>query len=233
MAVDHYENFPVASVLLPPRLAASGRPDLPLRARSRRLRRRRRCAARGRASQQLDAFAQQLRSDRARSSARDRRGSRSSATSIRAPRSAARSLFHDLLSAFSQDVTQDALRDLRRGARLLPPLGRIRSGGCCSSLYGAPSRDTLRVVRRDLLEPAAHQFLAGRRDRLPQGPHLPAAGRAGALRRDARKQIARGDARRRWRAFMAFQIERARALLHVRRAARPRAHRAASGSSCA
>ncbi|MCK7497274.1 MAG: squalene/phytoene synthase family protein [Comamonadaceae bacterium] len=40
VSVDHYENFPVASVLCPPRAAAGRRGDLPLRPHRRRHRRR-------------------------------------------------------------------------------------------------------------------------------------------------------------------------------------------------
>jgi hypothetical protein len=100
-------------------------------------------------------------------------------------------LFRDLLDAFMQDVDKDRYRDFaelmdycRRSA---DPVGRL-----LLHLFGACHGAEPRAFGRDLLGAATDQPLAGRRHRRRQGrprPHLPAAGRHGALRR-ARRDIA-------------------------------------------
>ena len=152
MAVDHYENFPVASVLLPARLRhpvaliyrfAREADDFADEGDAR---------ARACGSQQLDRFRQQLRPHRARRRRPKSPGSRSSATVIRDHRPAASSLFHDLLSAFSPG------RHARRATRITPRCSTTagarptRSGGCCSSCTAratraAPARGRTRSAR--------------------------------------------------------------------------------------
>ena len=139
---SHYENFPVASMLLPapmrPHIAARVR----LCARGGRLCRRGR-AGRGERQRLLDGWRARLQRRRWRS------GGRAAAASGRAverrrdlPRARRHdprkrlpvALFDDLLSAFGQDVDRDPLRGVGRRARLLPPLGQSRwAGWCCAS----------------------------------------------------------------------------------------------------
>ena len=114
------------------RVCADGRR---LRRRARRRRRRAAAAARRLArTARPGSVSRQLRrqpvDDRTRSSSRWR----TRFASRRLPMS----LFDDLLSAFRQDVRAEALRDLGRRARLLPPLGQP----------GRPARAAGRRVRR-------------------------------------------------------------------------------------
>jgi phytoene/squalene synthetase len=204
MPVDHYENFPVASILLPRRLVpaveaiyafarsaddiADEGDALPAE----------RLAALAAYDAALDAIAPATR----------RR------PDVRAPGRALRrhalplQPLRDLLSAFRQDVVTTRYPDYptlldycRRSAN---PVGRLMLG-----LYGAVDEQPARIGRH-LLRPPADQLLAGRRHRHRQGPHLPAAGRPGALRRERGRHLRR---RRHpaWRALMRFEVERARA----------------------
>ena len=85
-----------------------------------------------------------------------------------------RPLFHDLLSAFRQDVTVDALRDVGRRARLLPAFGQPGRPPGAAHRRLRSTRARCRVGRR-LHGAPADELLAGSRDRLAQG----AAVRAG------------------------------------------------------
>ncbi len=84
-------------------------------------------------------------------------------------------LFRDLLDAFSQDVVKtryatfaEVLDYCRRSAN---PVGRL-----LLHLFKRTSETELRQSDADLHGAAVDQFLAGRCHRLRQEPHLPAAG---------------------------------------------------------
>ena len=209
MAVDHYENFPVASVLLPPRL-------------------RRPVALIYRFAREADDFADEgddapevrlARLDCFRQELN--RLERGAAPRIAWFRELGRlirdyhlpfALFHDLLSAFSQDVVktryanrEELLDYCRRSAnpvgRLLlvlygasEPVHRAQSDAICSSLQ---------LI--NFLQDVAVDY---RKDRvyLPQDEMA----RFGV----ADEQIARHDTGGRWRELMAFQVDRARALMN-------------------
>ncbi len=88
--------------------------------------------------------------------------------------------FRNLLDAFSQDVGKTRYRDFaelqdycRRSA---DPVGRL-----LLCLYDAATPDNLRRSDAICNQPATDQ-LAGRCHRLAEGAHLPATGRHGALR---------------------------------------------------
>ena len=111
----------------PARLRPGRRRDLSLCAHGRRLRRRRRRSRPQARLAALDALRTRARRDRSGRSAAEPPFPELAAAIARhrlplAP-------FRDLLSAFRQDVDDDALRDVRARARLLPPLGQSRSAG--------------------------------------------------------------------------------------------------------
>ncbi len=180
MSVGHYENFPVASWLLPRRLRPAvaaiywfartaddfaDEGDAPAAERLAR----------------LDAY----RADLARIAAG--REPDSPVLARLAPVIAAHALplqpFHDLLDAFSQDVVKqryasfdEVLDYCRRSANPVglpdaPPLRRRR-------------RRQRPPLGRDLHRAAARELLAGRGGRLGEGPRVPAAGRPRAVRRE-------------------------------------------------
>jgi squalene synthase HpnC len=210
MAVDHYENFPVASVLLPPHLRA------PVALIYRFAREADDFADEGDAEpsvrlQQLDYFRRQLM-----------RLERGLAPEIPWFYELGETIkrhglptepFHDLLSAFSQDVVQaryasyeEVLDYCRRSAN---PVGRL-----LLVLYGSAERvhlgwsdaicSSLQLI--NFLQDVAIDY---RKDRiyLPQDEMA----RFGVREED----IARGETGGRWKAFMAFQVERARELLEA------------------
>ncbi len=209
MAVDHYENFPVASVLLPRHLRQ------PVALIYRFAREADDFADEGDAEAavrlgQLDHFRREL--------TKLERGEAPEIPWFSALGGAIRryrlpiELFHDLLSAFSQDVVQtryatydDVLDYCRRSAN---PVGRL-----LLVLYGAAERrhlawsdaicSSLQLI--NFLQDVAIDY---RKNRiyLPQEEMV----RFGVSEDD----IARGDTGGAWKALMAFQIGRARALLH-------------------
>jgi squalene synthase HpnC len=208
MPKNHYENFPVASVLLPPRLrapvtliyrfarAADDFADEGSRSDDERLAllagfgRELGCIGRGEPSRN-DLF-QEL------------------APVIREYRLPLE-LFHDLLSAFAQDITRkryanfaEVLDYSRRSAN---PVGRL-----LLVLYGAATPQnlgwsdnicsSLQII--NFLQDIAIDYAKGR-IYMPQDEL--------ALYRISEAQIAAHDTRGAWREFMMFQIERARAML--------------------
>lgn len=206
MGVDHYENFPVASILLPRHLR---RPVLAIYAFAREA---------DDIADEGDASPQQRLTELAR-----RRGDLDRIEQGQAPTlphcfplaAAVREhalpvpLLRDLLDAFSQDVTRtryadyaDLLDYCRRSAH---PIGRL-----LLHLYGRTDEPSL--VRSDLicsslqiinfLQDVAIDYRKGR-------IYLP----LDEMRQHAVSEtmIATGDANPRWRAFMRFQIDRARA----------------------
>ncbi|HJQ62268.1 MAG TPA: squalene synthase HpnC [Burkholderiales bacterium] len=209
VAVDHYENFPVASLLLPPRF-------------------RRPVALIYRFAREADDFADEgnLPPDTrlARLDAFRREiGRIETGKSPTIPWFAALAdviheyrlpldLFRDLLSAFSQDVTKtryanfgEVLDYCRRSAN---PVGRL-----LLCLYGSWS--TQNIVYSDaicsslqlinFIQDVALDYQRGR-IYLPQDE---------LARFDvAEQQIAAGDSGRNWQRFIAFQIERTRELLY-------------------
>lgn len=210
MGVDHYENFPVASILLPRRLRG---PVLAIYAFAR----------------EADDIADEGEaSPQQRLTELDRRlGELDRIESGQAPTlqhciplaAAVRdhglpvALLRDLLDAFRQDVvrqrygTYDELLDYCR--RSAHPIGRL-----LLHLYGRT--DEASLVRSDLicstlqiinfLQDVAIDYRKGR-------IYMP----EDELRRHAVSEamIASGDAGVQWRAFMRFQIERARARMHA------------------
>lgn len=209
MAVQHYENFPVASGLLPARLRR------PVALIYRFAREADDFADEGDAEpavrlQQLDHFRQQL--------LKLERGIEpdipwfSALGEVIDEYRVPMQPFHDLLSAFSQDVVKtryanhDEVLDYCR--RSADPVGRI-----LLVLYGAADRthlawsdaicSSLQLI--NFLQDVAVDF---RKDRiyLPQDE----LARFGVTE----EAIARGVADERWHALMAFQVERARSLLY-------------------
>lgn len=209
MAVDHYENFPVASVLLPPRLRH------PVALIYRFAREADDFADEGDAApevrlQQLDGFRRQL--------LRLERGAApeipwfAELGDLIRDRGLPFPLFHDLLSAFSQDVVKtryanhgEVLDYCRRSA---DPVGRL-----LLVLYGANERahgawsdaicSSLQLV--NFLQDVAIDYRKGR-------IYLPRDEMARFA--VSEEQIARGETGGRWREFMAFQVDRARALMN-------------------
>ncbi|MGH8616105.1 MAG: squalene synthase HpnC [Burkholderiales bacterium] len=208
MPVDHYENFPVASWLLPARLrhpvsviyrfaraaddfADEG--DLPDAERLRR----------------LAAFGAEL--DRIARGATPETALFRALAPLVAEHGLPLTAFHDLLSAFSQDVTKKRYRDhadvmdyCRRSA---DPVGRL-----LLALYRAATPDNLRRADAvcsalqiiNFLQDIAIDWRIGR-------VYLPQDEMAGYGITEA--QIAAGDTGGRWREFMAVQVSRARAML--------------------
>lgn len=209
MAVDHYENFPVGSLLLPPRFRRpvaliyrfareaddfADEGDIPADVRLAR----------------LDAF----RSEIARIEAREPPAIPWFAAlaevidQYRLPLDA----FRDLLSAFSQDVTKtryanfaEVLDYCRRSAN---PVGRL-----LLCLYGSPTAQNLAYSDAicsslqliNFLQDVAIDYRKGR-IYLPQDE---------LARFDiSEHQIAAGESEGNWRRFIAFQVGRTRELLY-------------------
>ena len=208
MSVDHYENFPVASVLLPARLripvamiyrfarAADDFADEGERPDHERL-------------ALIAEFDDDLRAIAA--GATPRRALLRELTSIIKEHRLPLGEFHDLLSAFSQDVTKKRYANFaelgdycRRSAN---PVGRL-----LLVLYGASTPQhigwsdnictSLQLI--NFLQDIAIDYAKGR-IYLP----LDELARFGL----GEKQIAAQDAGGAWREFMKFEIERTRALL--------------------
>lgn len=208
MAVDHYENFPVASVLLPPRLRQ------PVALIYRFAREADDFADEGDAPpevrlQQLDSFRQQLICLE-RGAAPEIAWFSELGALIR-DRALPFRLFHDLLSAFSQDVLKtryanhgEVLDYCRRSA---DPVGRL-----LLVLYGANERahgawsdaicSSLQLI--NFLQDVAIDYRKGR-------VYLPCDEMARFA--VSEEQIARGETGGGWRELMAFQVDRARALM--------------------
>lgn len=208
MAVDHYENFPVASVLLPRRLRH------PVALVYRFAREADDLADEGDAEasvrlEQLEAFGQQL--------TRIERGEPTEIPWFAELAAVMRQYklpigpFRDLLSAFSQDVVkaryashEEVLDYCRRSAN---PVGRL-----LLVLYGSAGREhlawsdaicsSLQLI--NFLQDIAIDY---RKNRI----YLPLdeMARFGVVE----EHIARGDTGARWKEFMAFEVDRARALL--------------------
>jgi squalene synthase HpnC len=208
MAVDHYENFPVASVLLPPRL-------------------RRPVALIYRFAREADDFAdegdapakvrlEQLRSfdrelDRIEAGTPPGIAWFSDLSGIIHEFALPVRAFRDLLSAFSQDVTTTryathaavldyCARSANPVGRLLlalygsnEPIHRVWSDAICSSLQLV---NFLQDVAIDWMKDRVY---------LPQDEMQ----RFGI----SEDQIARGEASGNWKAFMTFEVDRARSLL--------------------
>ena len=208
MAVDHYENFPVASVLLPPRLRR------PVTLIYRFAREADDFADEGDAApdvrlEQLAAFSRELR----RIEAREPPAIAwfSELAEVIREHGLPISAFDDLLSAFAQDVTQgryasydEVLDYCRRSAN---PVGRL-----LLVLYGVQDRAALQWSDSICSSLQLINFLQDveidwRKDRvyLPQDEMR----RFGIGEDD----IARRESGGSWQDFMAFQVERARALL--------------------
>ena len=208
MSVGHYENFPVASVLLPAplrypvsviyRFARSAddfadEGDLPAE---------RRLA-------QLDAYRQELKRLEAGAAPREplfvELGRIAHGFRLPLP------LFHDLLDAFAQDVVKTRYADYaelmdycRRSAN---PVGRL-----LLHLFGAATEENLKssdaiCTSLQLINFWQDVEIDWRKNRvyLPQDEML----QYGV----AEAQIARGDASGPWPSLMRFQTERARALM--------------------
>jgi phytoene synthase len=209
MSAGHYENFPVASMLLPARLrhpvaliyrfarsaddfADEG--DLPPPQRL----------------AQLDDYRQEL--DRLEAGAAPRQPLFAELAEVVRSYRLPLQLFRDLLDAFAQDVVKQRYADYaelmdycRRSAN---PVGRL-----LLHLFGAAGEPNLRrsdAICSSLQLVNFWQDVAidWRKDRvyLPQDE----LHRFGVSER----QIARGDAGGQWPALMRFQAERARALMH-------------------
>ena len=165
IARTHYENFPVASRLLPapmrPHIAAiyafaRGADDI--------------ADEPGRAPDERLALLDEWR-EHLHGSPRD--AVFDALADTRAKFDLPTALFDDLLSAFRQDVDDHEVRHLGRGARLLPPVGQSRRpprAACC----GISTAAARRVVGRRVHGAAAHQLLAGPGDRLATRPALSA-----------------------------------------------------------
>lgn len=209
VAVDHYENFPVASILLPPRL-------------------RRPVALIYRFARAADDFADEGDAPDAERLARLaeftrelQRIERGEPPGIPWFADLAATIhkhglpldaFHDLLSAFAQDVTKkryatyaEVLDYCRRSA---DPIGRL-----LLMLYGAATSRNLEYSSAicsslQLINFWQDVAIDWRKDRVyfPQDEMQ----RHGITE----PQIARGDAGGAWPDFMTFQIDRTRALLH-------------------
>ena len=209
MAVDHYENFPVASVLLPSHL------HRPVGLIYRFAREADDFADEGDAApqtrlQNLDHFRTQIR--RIEAGLEPELPWFSELGDVIRQHQLPIEPFLDLLSAFSQDVTQSRYSDFgavldycRRSAN---PVGRL-----LLVLYGVSDRahlawsdaicSSLQLI--NFLQDVAVDY---RKDRI----YLPADEMAAfGVSED---QIARGDAGHPWTGFVTFQIDRARDLLY-------------------
>ncbi len=178
-APTHYENFPVASWLCPPRLRPPSRAiygfartadDIADEG----------DASAGRAAGRPARLSRRTRRSRARRGAARRAGPRCSVRSRTAMRDFAlpEPLLADLLAAFMQDIekTRDGdgyadraelLDYCRRSAN---PIGRL-----LLHLYGVDDARAARAERRHLQRAAADQLLAGPERRPAARPLLPAA----------------------------------------------------------
>jgi squalene synthase HpnC len=209
MAVDHYENFPVASILLPPHLRG------PVALIYRFAREADDFADEGNATEEvrlgrLDAFRQEL--------AKIENGVPPGIPWFAALAEIIRAhglpidAFRDLLSAFSQDVRKKRYADYpelldycRRSAN---PVGRL-----LLVLYGAATPQNLAYSDAicsslqliNFLQDVAIDYRNGR-IYLPQDEM--------ARFEITEQRIAAGDAGGKWEPFMAFQAERTRALLY-------------------
>jgi squalene synthase HpnC len=209
MGVNHYENFPVASVLLPARLRypvtliyrfARAADDFADEG----------DAPPGDRLAALAAFGEELRRIE-RGQSPDNELFRELAPVMR-EYSLPLDLFHDLLSAFAQDVTQKRYADfsavLDYSRRSANPVGRL-----LLALYRAATPQHLQWSDDICSSLQIINFLQDIAIDYAIGPHLHAAGRARAL---WHRGTADRCARDQWpsgRAFMRFQIERARAML--------------------
>jgi phytoene synthase len=208
MGVNHYENFPVASVLLPARLR------YPVTLIYRFARAADDFADEGDAPPAdrlaaLAVFGEELRRIE-RGQSPDDELFRELAPVIR-EYSLPLDLFHDLLSAFAQDVTQQRYADfsavLDYSRRSANPVGRL-----LLALYRAATPQhlqwsddicsSLQII--NFLQDIAIDYAIGR-IYMPQDE----LARFGI----AERQIAARETNGEWRAFMRFQIERARAML--------------------
>jgi phytoene/squalene synthetase len=208
MPVDHYENFPVASLLLPRRLRR------PIEAIYRFARAADDIADEGDAP---DAVRLQGLAEYGDELTRIERGEPplrpafAELAAIVAEWRLPVPLLRDLLDAFAQDVVKKRYADYpelldycRRSAN---PVGRL-----LLHLVGTNECREPAPLGLHLQRPATRQFLAGRGHRLAQGSRLSAAGRPRALRR------CRGADRRRrwsaeWAALLDFECERTRRLM--------------------
>ena len=140
--------------------------------------------------------------------------------------------FHDLVSAFAQDVDDEALCVLFRRRSTTAGVRRIPVGRLLLALYGADTpanhcaSDAIctGLQLTNFWQDVAIDWRKGR-------VYMPLEDLA-ALRRDE-AQIAAQRVDDRWRALMAFEVARARALLARRAAAGPRAAVAAAVSRSA
>jgi len=209
VAIDHYENFPVASVLLPFRLRR------PIALIYRFARESDDFADEGDATdaqrlEQLAGFSRELR----RIEQRENPGIPwfgELAATIR-DHDLPIDAFHDLLSAFAQDVTKKRYADytelLDYCRRSADPVGRL-----LLVLYGAATAENLRYSSAicsslQLINFWQDVALDWQKDRVyfPQDEMQ----RHGITE----AQIAGGETNDAWRNFMSFQINRTRALLH-------------------
>ena len=149
--------------------------------------------------------------------------------------------FRDLLSAFAQDVDVTRYATFADARSTIAAARPIRSAACCSRCTAPTMREAVREERRDLHGAAAREFLAGRRDRLAQGPRLHAARGSRAVRRRTDRISPTASCDARWARLMAFETARTRALFDAGRALprapalarRPRASRGRSRAGCA
>ena len=208
VSIDHYENFPVASVLLPARLRKpveliyrfartaddfADEGDLPDRERL----------------DLLAGFGDELR--RIENGAQPHTALFQELAPMIAQQRLTISLFHDLLSAFAQDVTKKRYADLadvldycRRSAN---PVGRL-----LLELYGAATPrnnawsdnicSALQII--NFLQDIAIDYANGR-IYMPQDEL--------ARYHISETQIAAQEANDAWRAFMAFEVGRTRRML--------------------
>lgn len=208
MTIDHYENFPVASVLLPARLRQ------PVELIYRFARAADDFADEGELPDHerlalLAGFSEELR--RIESGALPHTELFRELAPMIAQQRLTISLFHDLLSAFAQDVTKKRYADLtevldycRRSAN---PVGRL-----LLELYGAATPQNnawsdnicsaLQII--NFLQDIAIDYINGR-IYMPQDEL--------ARFRIGEAQIAAHEADEAWRKFMTFQVERTRRML--------------------
>ena len=237
MPVDHYENFPVASLLMPRRLRR------PVEAIYRFARQADDLADEGDATpaerragaRRLRRAAVAIAAGERRSPSRPDRCSSALAAEIRAHRSADRPLSRPAVGVLA-GLRRDALRRRRAAARLLPPLGesgRATAAACCtaptpSAIAHGPTASARRCSGSTSGRTSAS---TAQKDRI----YLPRAdlARFGVDRGDADRATCRAVAH----AALAG-ADAARGRSHARHDARRRAARArrcpvASASSCA